>query len=389
MTDEGNNRSLDGESADQAMFEECPTLEIPEESSPSEDTTPSTDQWLLENEPSVTDEEPTTITMGWAARDDDPDAASREVAPADDTSPELLIWEVDQPDSMRDTIRDARAFERTQIIDMDQVMEASDPDEPVAADEHALSDLAGAVGHELNNPLTTCVGYLRQLSSMIPHDDDQLTLMLDRLGRNLNRIHSIVGELEMLAAESSGQRQRIDLAVVVERVHDQLESFLDAHVELQLRSAYLRADRPRLYQLVYIILAAHMLDSHGDNHCRVRVSPRSVGTCLEVNSPRKPQGSLRLDLLGILRRNTLDGSTPLGLAAGLTREMGGSWYETALEDGYQIRAVLPRRSPGAKSKGPNRRQPGEAPSQDSSKTSFSSHWSNPANRSDTWPRSRR
>lgn len=338
------------------------------------------------------DKTPPTLTMGWADRDDEPFVA-------EDTNPDMLIWPVDEElheevgedvDSLRETVRDARAFERTQIIDMDSILPAGELASP--SDDHALSDLAGAVGHELNNPLTTCVGYLRQLSSMVSNDDDQMALMLDRLGRNLNRIHSIVGELELLAAESNDQRQRLDLAAVVERVHDQLGSFLDADVELRLRPAYLRADRPRLYQLVYIMLAAHMLDSEGDNACTVRVSSRAVGACLEITSPKKPEGSLRLDLLGILRRNTVDGSTPLGLAAQLTREMGGQWFESAVDAGFRVSAVLPRHCPNApvdNTDHTTQRRPGRPAREDYPKTSPGSHCNSAANRFDTSSRSRR
>jgi hypothetical protein len=269
-----------------------------------------------------------------------------------DTIPEMLVWKVDQEpsslgdasasdSSLRETVRDAQAFERTQIIDMDEVMGIDEAGFEGA--EHALTDLAGAVGHELNNPLTTCVGYLRQISDMVSSDDGQMAHMVERLGRNLNRIHSIVGELEMLAAESTERRTRVDLAMVVERVHAQLSGFLDADVELDLRQAHLLADRPRLYQLVYIMLAAHMLDDENEGAFSVRVSSRTVGACLEIIAPHKPQGSLRLDLLGILRRDTLAGSTPLGLAAQLTQTMGGSWFETELADGHRVTAVLPRR----------------------------------------------
>ncbi|QDG53521.1 HAMP domain-containing histidine kinase [Persicimonas caeni] len=414
MTDERNNDSLRRNTTDRMTLEECPTLEIPEsERQPCvEEDTPPTDEWIRDEKVSDSDEwddRPSTIRMGWAKRErrDEEESvpaglcSSNGRAPADDTNPEMLIWQLDdEPESLRTTVRDEQALERTQIIDMERVLEMDrvlapiDDDMAMVADEHALTDLAGAVGHELNNPLTTCVGYLRQLSAMVPHDDDKMALMVDRLGRNLNRIHSIVSELEMLAAESSGHSERVNLADAVERVHDQLGSFLNAHVELQLRPAYLRTDRPRLYQLVYIMLAAYMLDSEGDNHCSVRVSSRSVGACLEIVAPRKPRGSLRLDLLGILRRNTLDGSTPLGLAAELTREMGGSWSEAKSGEEFRVTAVLPRQSPNTASKGEQGQQkrrpnPASMPSQDWSKTSPGSHWRSAANRFVTLPRSRR
>ncbi len=260
-------------------------------------------------------------------------------------------WQMQADDaSLRDTVRDITAIERTQIIDMDETFRSealarnrqSGAD---SSDQEALSDLAGAVGHELNNPLTTCVGYLRQISSMVPPENAQMVDMLERLARNLNRIHSIVGELEMLAAESRGRQQRVDLAHVVERVHDQLSRFLKADVTLELSSAYLQCDRPRLYQLVYVMLAAYMLDDDASEHCIVRVSSRSVGACLEIIAACRPQGSLRLDLLGILRRNVLAGATPLGLAAQLTHEMGGSWFEPPVDSGHRVTAILPRQLP--------------------------------------------
>jgi signal transduction histidine kinase len=345
-----------------------------------EDTAPS---GLKNTGHQLGDDAPATITLGWAERDD-------EFISVGDTIPEMLIWKVEQEaSSLRDTIRDARAFERTQIIDMDEVMGLEA--EPNPAEEHALSDLAGAVGHELNNPLTTCVGYLRQISDLVSSEDDQMAHMVERLGRNLNRIHSIVGELEMLAAESSDRRTQVDLATVVERVHAQLSGFLDADVELDLRQAHLFADRPRLYQLVYIMLAAHMLDDQGsddenDGSFSVHVSSRTVGACLEIIAPQKPQGSLRLDLLGIIRRDTLAGSTPLGLAAQLTHTMGGTWLESEHPQGHRVTAVLPRRNTNTR---PPDSKGGERTGEPYSKTSSGSHCSSDASRSPSSSKSRR
>jgi hypothetical protein len=367
MTSEDNNDTLARDDLDRKTEEECPTLEIPAERlagirSSSAESDRTAQIRVDRHSPAKPRSEATgpTLTMGCAEGEDD-------FISIGDTVPEMLIFKVDQDaSSLRDTMRDAKAFERTQIIDMNEVM-GEDAD-PWADEEYALSDLAGAVGHELNNPLTTCVGYLRQISDMVSSDDGPMAHMVERLGRNLNRIHSIVAELEMLAAETSEHRAEIDLAVVVERVHTQLAGFLDANVELHLQQAPLLADRPRLYQLVYIMLAAHMLDDENDDSFSVRVSTLTEGACMEIIAPHKPQGSLRLDLLGILRRDTLAGSTPLGLATQLTHTMGGSWFESDQPEAYRVTAVLPRHC--AKHHRPNQdAKPREMSNESYSKTS--------------------
>ncbi|MFP4596710.1 MAG: histidine kinase dimerization/phospho-acceptor domain-containing protein [Persicimonas sp.] len=210
------------------------------------------------------------------------------------------------------------------------------------ADDDPLSDLAGAVGHELNNPLTSCVGYLHQLSSMVPSSDSELNLIIDRLGKNLNRIHSIVGELELLAAIAHEARQQVDLSEVVERIYEQLGSYLETEVELFLQPAYLDADRPRLKQLVYILLATHMIDEDTTRWCSAHVNSNESMVRFDVTSTNKPYGALRLDLLGILRRKELPAAAPLQLAAELTRELGGIWNEGRIDQGYRTTAILPR-----------------------------------------------
>lgn len=360
MTSERN----DSGSRDAASrgIDDCPTKELPASQGPR--------RRRQTRRCASIDEAPPTLTMGWARRRERDELRADEAATVvdevphteemelDDTTPRVVEW-LDDEASLRDTVRDIDAVDRTQIIDMDAKFDDSAPvAEP--ADQEALTDLAGAVGHELNNPLTTCVGYLRQISSMVPPENIQMLEMIERLARNLNRIHSIVGELEMLAAEASDRQERVDLARVVARVHDQLSRFLHTDVDLQLRPAFLEADRPRIYQLVYVMLAGYMLDDEASAHCSVRVGERSVGACLEVAAACRPQGSLRLDLLGILRRNVVAGATPLGLAAQLTREMGGSWFEPPVDAGHRVTAILPRRSPLPHTDS-HRRRPGSSP----------------------------
>lgn len=212
----------------------------------------------------------------------------------------------------------------------------------------ALSSLAGAVGHEIGNPLTAALGNLQLLENRLGGIDVETNRALAALDRSLKRIRKITDEVKLLADPHIDEAVEIDLASIVERVH-LLTSWLDGTVERRIISAHIVADRSKLYQLVYNLFITHLqaLTPEQDEPIRITCEPCDGGVVFEIRGTRVASDHpLRVDLLQVLRGKGVDFAIPLQLAESITLSLGGEWHAERQGDHLITRATLPRR-PGS------------------------------------------
>ncbi|MFW5967812.1 MAG: histidine kinase dimerization/phospho-acceptor domain-containing protein [Persicimonas sp.] len=205
----------------------------------------------------------------------------------------------------------------------------------------AMSNVARAIAHEINNPLATCMGYLRRAKQLADDlDSRELEEVLDSISHSAARIQGIIGELQMLSEEFVCERERLDLASVVERVGRLIAPEFRPQIDYRLETAEVYLDRPRLYQLVYNAIMSHLLsgrDTDRDESVVVRCGPHSDrGAELVVESDAIPRMGMRVDLLAALRGEEPTSTIPLRLAHRLAIEMGARWHEEAI-DGERYR----------------------------------------------------
>lgn len=200
----------------------------------------------------------------------------------------------------------------------------------------AMSNVARAIAHEINNPLATCMGYLRRAKQLAEDlESEELEEVLDSLSHGAARIRSIVGELQMLSEEFVGERERLDLAAVVERVGRLIAPEFRPRLDYRLETVEVYLDRPRLYQLVYNTIMSHLLsgrDTDREGSVVVRCGPHDdQGARLLVESDAIPRMGMRVDLLAALRGEEPTSTIPLRLAHRLALEMGTRWHEEAID----------------------------------------------------------
>ena len=204
-----------------------------------------------------------------------------------------------------------------------------------------LEALASALGHEIFNPLTSCACYLHQLDKEAKAGSEAGAAAVDGLRRNLDRIHNIVGELQLIASAPNRGPEPVDLAKVVRRVHDQLSGLVKHEPQLDLEPAWLHADRARLEQLVCLVLTTHRLCAPPESLCRIEVARHRQTVHFEIVCDKKLSGPLRVDLLGIVRQQELPSNEPMSLAAQVVRAMGGDFHQAERDGKHRIRATLP------------------------------------------------
>lgn len=216
----------------------------------------------------------------------------------------------------------------------------------------SMANVARAIAHEINNPLATCLGYLRRALTMAEQcRDSELTDVLERLWRGAFRIKSIVGELQLLSEEVVGETEKLDLVAIVERVSTLIPPEMRAGINYRLESVRVLVDRPRLYQLVYNMIMAHLLatnhhvndgpEGQGHRGVDIRSGPTDDGRAqLEIQGDAPPRMGTRTDLLAALRGKHSPSTLPLRLAQRLAEEVGAEWDERPVGDRYSTRVIF-------------------------------------------------
>jgi len=145
----------------------------------------------------------------------------------------------------------------------------------------SVGQLAAGIAHEVGNPLAAVVGYVELLREEVqqasPGDPELLRDLLQRTGRELERIHGIIRELLDYARPSTDTRGQ---AVVAEILRDTLETLsyqpnfreVEVQLELQPRLPTVGIPPDRLHQVLVNLLlnAADAMVGRGE----IKISAR-------------------------------------------------------------------------------------------------------------------
>ncbi|UVE17793.1 ATP-binding protein [Pseudomonas sp. LS44] len=159
-----------------------------------------------------------------------------------------------------------------------------------AAKLAALGQMSAALAHEINQPLTAQRMQLASLRLLLEQGrGEQATAVLQRLDEQLARMSALTGHLKTFARKSpGGLRERLDLALVVDRALQLLEARLhqeaiELHLEL-VRPAWVRGDAIRLEQVLVNLLrnALDAMAGQAQRRLRVTLHAEAAGWRLEV-----------------------------------------------------------------------------------------------------------
>jgi len=176
-----------------------------------------------------------------------------------------------------------------------------------------LIGLVRGLAHEINNPLSAAFLTLAYVPELPPE-----------MEQALRRIRDVVRELGLLAELAPGPPEPLSLPAVVERVLALTDETRRGLIVSSMDEVTVRADRARLYQLVYVLVVAHA-PADTEVHS-VQLSCRSAheGGVLEiVSKPGQVRETIRADLGAAIRGEAPAPVLPLQLAEQLTHELGG------------------------------------------------------------------
>jgi PAS domain S-box-containing protein len=184
----------------------------------------------------------------------------------------------------------------------------------------SLSELAGAIGHEINNPLTVINGMVRILEAQGDTRDGAVA----QLRRSVHRVGLVGRELELLAGTASGELRMVQLDEVVQRLCE-LAAWDDKSIRCTLEPVCLNANIGLLYQLIYNLIIVQVVAGCGTEQRPVRVecANRQSGVYLSMAGGDVDRAqSLRADLLNAIRGDEISYALPLEISHRLADELG-------------------------------------------------------------------
>jgi len=235
-------------------------------------------------------------------------------------APDKLRKEIDRGDVVQDLNREVRVWADNQAGEIRKLREL----------EKYRKDFLGNVSHELKTPIFNIQGYLLTLLDGGMEDERVNRLYLKRTEKSINRLISILEDLDAISRLESGefrlQIETFNLLKVVEEVMDQLElAARQQNIRVGFDSNYNRpvkakADRKRIQEVVSNLVSNSIkygreggrttisLDDSGEK-ILVEVSDDGLGI-EEKDLPRIFERFFRVDK----SRSRESGGTGLGLS---------------------------------------------------------------------------
>jgi len=143
-------------------------------------------------------------------------------------------------------------------------------------------DFFSNASHELKTPITSIKGSVELLCAGLPLDGEKRLELLERIGLETDRMHSLIDDILMINRIESGEmreeKERVDLAAVVRERYDEfmpLAAQKNLSVQVDLEPAVLYANRKNVCEMVGNLLMNAVKYNRQDG--RVDVSLQNTG----------------------------------------------------------------------------------------------------------------
>jgi PAS domain S-box-containing protein len=204
----------------------------------------------------------------------------------------------------------------------------------------ASSRLAGAIGHELNNPLTVALAEAHLMDG---------TELSSRARQSLRDLQAALIRIRALSAELAGlatvhvRESELDLAATCKRAASLMPEF---QLSLDLEPVRMTGDAAKIHQLIHNMVASVA----GDGTIPITLACRPVSDRVHlISRGQRAMVGVHADLLSAARGESFDWALPALLARRLCEQMDGIWREDVGANGASVVIASLPTGPGARS----------------------------------------
>ncbi len=123
-------------------------------------------------------------------------------------------------------------------------------------DEQRKNDFIGMVSHEMKTPVTSLSGYLQLLKIRSQIEDDFTLNMLDKAGRQVAKITTLINGFLNVSRLESGKiqidKKRFDMAMLMKEIEEEIQSTINSHkvIFAPVETTWVNADRDKINQVI-------------------------------------------------------------------------------------------------------------------------------------------
>ncbi|MGO9642228.1 MAG: ATP-binding protein [Candidatus Acidiferrales bacterium] len=155
-------------------------------------------------------------------------------------------------------LRDARELLEQKVRDRTASLEAAQRELVQAAKMSSLGQLVAGVAHEINNPLTSILGFSELVLSR-PNLDSRVRAPIETVREESMRLKNLINNLNAFARRSPQQKVRLDLREILGQVYELRRYQLAAnriglHYERPFEPVWIEADPEQLAQVIFNLM---------------------------------------------------------------------------------------------------------------------------------------
>ena len=216
----------------------------------------------------------------------------------------------------------------------------------------SIGQLAAGVAHEINNPLTSVLGYAQLLLAQNP--PAPIAADVNRIYAEAKRAAKVVQDLLLFARKADYEKRYIDIALLLERAQDLMShEFIANNItvinQVSPGLPHTMADEHQMLQVFLNLLAnakQMCVTFHGKGRLVIRAtaSPTTIDISINDDGPGIPPENVKRIFEPFFTTKEVGRGTGLGLSIcyGIIRQHGGElWVESEDGKGATFHIALP------------------------------------------------
>jgi len=156
-------------------------------------------------------------------------------------------------------------------------------------------DFFANASHELKTPITAIKGNAELLCADVPLSKEQQRELLQRIGMEAERLHSLINDIIMInrleSGETAGEKEDINLAQLIQACVDELMTQIKQErlrVDVEIESVTLYANRKNVYEMFSNLIVNAVNYTRPSGRVDIRLSANTEEIVFSIRNDGEP-----------------------------------------------------------------------------------------------------